>query len=208
MKKKIIVFDFDGTIADSLDSVVEILLNISKKTKYKLSKEKIKDYIRNKSLKDLIKEYKISKLQLFFLLIKARKDMQDKTDKIITFDGIKELLEKLSKKYKLILLTSNKKTNVNRFLEKEKIEFFSEKYFKSSLFGKDKILKKIIKKNNLKIEEIIYIGDEIRDIESCKKINCDIISVNWGFNSKELLKKYNPNYIISKPEELIDKLKN
>ncbi len=53
-------------------------------------------------------------------------------------------------------------------------------------------------------EEVIYVGDETRDIEAAKKINSKVIAVSWGFNTKEALARHNPDFLIHQPSELLD----
>jgi phosphoglycolate phosphatase-like HAD superfamily hydrolase len=65
-----------------------------------------------------------------------------------------------------------------------------------------------MKINNLSSEEVIYVGDETRDIEASKKINIKVIAVSWGFNSGEVLAKHNPDFLIHKPSELIEVLRS
>jgi phosphoglycolate phosphatase len=64
-----------------------------------------------------------------------------------------------------------------------------------------------MKQNFLSPEEIVYVGDETRDIESAKKIKIKVIAVSWGFNSWEVLAKYKPEFLIDKPTELIEVMK-
>ena len=72
------------------------------------------------------------------------------------------------------------------------------------MFSKHKVLRKFLQKNFLTPEEVIYVGDETRDIEAAKKIKMKAIAVSWGFNSKEALAAQNPEFLIHKPNELID----
>ena len=44
--------------------------------------------------------------------------------------------------------------------------------------------------------ETLYIGDEVRDIDACRKTGIRIISVTWGFNSKEALCRKNPDFLV------------
>ena len=55
----------------------------------------------------------------------------------------------------------------------------------------------------LKNKEIVYVADETRDIEAAKKAKVRIISVTWGFNSREILKKQNPDFLVDRPEEIL-----
>ncbi len=199
-----IIFDFDGTIVNSFDSTIKSLKYISSKTKYKLSEDEIKSYLLYKDLKEIIKEFRVNIVQIPFILWKIRSDFKKNIKSIEIYPEIKEVIEELNSKYKLILLTSNNKKNVEYILKKENLNFFKEKYFKASLSNKSKFLSRILKKNKLSKEEVIYIGDEVRDFNACKKVNIKIISVSWGFNSKKLLQKNNPNYIVNSPKEILN----
>ncbi|OQY42943.1 MAG: hypothetical protein B6227_00580 [Fusobacteriia bacterium 4572_74] len=130
--------------------------------------------------------------------------MSRKMEEIPLIDGIKEVLISLNKMgYKMGVLTSNNKKNVDDFLKHyEMRNLFEFIYAEKNVFGKDKAINKMMKIE--KLDKIIYVGDETRDIEACKKIEVPIISVGWGFNTSVNLKKYNPNYFIEDPKELLE----
>jgi len=65
-----------------------------------------------------------------------------------------------------------------------------------------------LKSENLKSEEVIYVGDETRDIEAAKRTQIKAIAVSWGFNSKEVLAEHKPDFLIHKPHELIEVLRS
>ena len=65
-----------------------------------------------------------------------------------------------------------------------------------------------MKINKLTPEEVIYVGDETRDIEASKTIPIKVIAVSWGFNSAEALAKQNPDFLIQKPSELLKVMGN
>ncbi|MCR4313329.1 MAG: HAD hydrolase-like protein, partial [Candidatus Roizmanbacteria bacterium] len=50
--------------------------------------------------------------------------------------------------------------------------------------------------------EVIYVGDEIRDVEACKKTGIKIIGVSWGLHTIEALEKAGVDYITKKPLEI------
>ena len=203
INKKILIWDLDGTIADSLNFFVNFLHNEAKKLNYNLTKKEIKNMIRNKDLKDIIKEYKFSKIQIFILVWKLRHNFKNVTENVNIYKNTDKILKELSQKYDLYLLTSNDKKHTENFLKKHNIyNLFLKKYYKSSLFGKDKTINKVIKKNNLNKENVIYIGDELRDFYACQKSNIKCINVSYGFNSEKLLKTQNKNLTISKINDI------
>ena len=78
----------------------------------------------------------------------------------------------------------------------------------SPLFSKEIKINKIKKKLKLKDEEILYVGDEVRDVVSAHKANIPIASVTYGYNTKEYLSSENPTYFIDSLKELSDIIKN
>lgn len=76
-----------------------------------------------------------------------------------------------------------------------------------SLFGKGSAIKKICKIRGIKTNEVLYIGDEVRDIISTKKIGSKIMSVSWGYNAKERLIKEKPDWIADKPSDILKIIK-
>ena len=63
-------------------------------------------------------------------------------------------------------------------------------------------MKKLLKNRNLSEFDVIYIGDEVRDIEAAKAAGIKMVAVSWGFNSPEILKTKNPDYLIDYPLQL------
>ena len=196
---KYVIFDFDGTLADTLVFVKDFINEQDNSTKITLEK------MRDNGVKNLLKEYKIPFWRIPKLISGYKRSMNEKINKEAkTFKGIPELLAKLGKNYKIGLISTNSKENIEHFLQKHKIkEYFTFIYTDSSLFGKDIVLKRMLKKYQIKPDEVIYLGDEDRDIEATKKVGIKIISVSWGYNSKRLLLKHNPDYIVDSPKEIL-----
>lgn len=214
---KYIIFDFDGTIADTFQTILEIGNRLSIELGYgekrkELGLEKItkKDIekMRNSMPKDLIKKYKFPMRKLPFVLKRIRQELNKKIAFVKPIKNIKNVLWKLKNNgYKMGILTSTSEENVRKFLKKNKLELFDFIYSGSSIFGKHKVMKSLLKKQKLKRKEVIYVGDETRDIEAAKKAKVKIISVTWGFNTKQILKKQKPDFLIDKPKELMKILK-
>lgn len=72
------------------------------------------------------------------------------------------------------------------------------------IFGKHTVINSFIKKHNLNKKDVLYIGDELRDIEACKKSKIKIISVTWGFDSCDLLLSGNPDFVAKTPTDIIE----
>jgi HAD superfamily hydrolase (TIGR01549 family) len=118
---------------------------------------------------------------------------------------MKETLEQLKKEnIKLGIISSNNEINIKKFLLNNDIDDFSFIHCEMNIFGKAPVISHALKKYSLHKENTLYVGDEVRDIEACKKAGLDIAAVTWGFNSKNILKKHKPTFSIESPLQLLD----
>ncbi len=190
-----LIFDFDGTIADSIDANFKVINNLA--LKYKFAEISIED-IRNKEMKENFKEAKVPLIKLPLIIEEAMKEVRE--EKILPFKDVPSVLRKLKEKYNLGIVTANLKENAETFLRENELEVFDFVH-SSTLFSKHAAIKKVIKDFN--IFDAYYIGDETRDIEAARKAGIKSIAVAWGYNSKELLKKHSPDFLVEKPKELL-----
>jgi phosphoglycolate phosphatase-like HAD superfamily hydrolase len=51
-------------------------------------------------------------------------------------------------------------------------------------------------------QRAVYVGDEVRDIVAARKAGVDVAAVSWGYNTREVLAKHEPDYLIERPELL------
>lgn len=207
MKSKIFIFDFDGTIADTLDELILIFNKMADEYGFKKVDIQQKQILRGKESKDLFKMFNIPMWRLPAVVLRARKDLNSQITNIEIVNRLVEVIEKIAISATLGIITSNSEENVNKFFKRYGLDnTFSFIEQSKHLFGKHRVLMKVIKKYGYKKENVIYVGDETRDIEAAKKAGVVSVAVAWGFNSKNVLKKANPDYFVEKPEELCDLL--
>jgi phosphoglycolate phosphatase len=77
----------------------------------------------------------------------------------------------------------------------------------NGFFGKAKAIRNYRKMNCCNISEIIYIGDEVRDIKACNKVGVDIIFVKWGLDQIHNGNDLKIAYAVSSPDEILSILK-
>ena len=205
---KFIIFDFDGTIVETWNLTIKIANRLSEEFGYKKINQKNAQKLRNYKTQEILRTVGLPLLKLPFWVKRVRKEANKEIEFAKPVSGIKTALSELKKnKYNLAIITSNTKENVNNFLRKNNLDFFDFIYSGSSVFGKSKIINKLLKEKNLSLDQTIFVGDETRDIEAARKSKVKIIAVSWGFNSKEILKKQKPDFLINKPKELFAILK-
>lgn len=194
-----VLFDFDGTLADTITLGINILNSYSDKFKYKkIDREKN----GNLSARELMEETGIKFWKLPYLVWFFRRKLGEKSAEIEMIPGIKDLITKLKESgQELGILTSNSAGNVSAFLKRNGIESdFSYIKTKVPVFGKKKALSKAKRLLN---EDFVYVGDEIRDVEACRKTGITVVSVAWGFNSAFSLESINPGFVAKTPDEAV-----
>jgi phosphoglycolate phosphatase-like HAD superfamily hydrolase len=74
----------------------------------------------------------------------------------------------------------------------------------SKLTGKSRHLRAICKTFSLRPQEMLYVGDEIRDLKASQKAGVPVAGVTWGFNSRESLAAEQPQYVLDHPEQFLE----
>ncbi len=196
---KNLVFDFDGTIVDSGETVYRGVVE-SLQIKAPPFKE-----LRKYPVHQIISNLEVGKLQLPKLILKARAEYKKFLPTLMLIEGMGETLTALRNQgARLFLCTSNSSENVEEFLRIQKLENTFEMVVGTlSLFGKSYGIKKTLKNCKLHPKETIYIGDEARDIQAAKKAGISCASVSWGFNERTLLETYEPDFIFDQAHELL-----
>ena len=210
MAIKVIIFDFDGTIADSWDSFVAIVNRLSGEFGYQPVEGVELEELANLSSQEIIKRAKIARIKIPCILRRVKKELNKEIEGLKPIPGIATyLLELRLQGYQLGIITSNIKDNVVAFLKKNQLDsLFDFIYSGTTLFGKHKVINRVLKKNGFQPDEVIYIGDETRDISAAKKSKVQVIAVSWGFNSPSILAQYQPDFLIDQPGEILEVIDN
>ena len=206
MTARVILFDFDGTIADTYQAIANITNQLSTEFGYKALDEEELLLIKNLSSREVVKRSEISIFKLPFLVRRIRTELKKEIAELNAIsDMVRVLLRLKSTGYILGIVTSNTRENVDIFLSKHGLDsVFSFIYSGTAIFGKHRVLKQVVREHRLKKSEVIYVGDETRDVRSARKSGIAIIAVSWGFNSAEILQEHRPDYLVDRPQELLE----
>lgn len=198
-----IIFDFDGTIADSYDYFLGFLAREAGRPPLTGNQ---KAEFHGLSLVRMTRKMDVSWVRLPFLLRKCRQEMNPAMKHVEPFPGMPEVIRKLHKNgHKLYILTTNSTTNVRKFLKHHKLDsHFIEVYGGAGLFGKGPALKRLLLEQHIETRKAVHIGDEVRDVEAAQTIGVRVIAVTWGFARADELKDRKPTGVAHSPEDIID----
>lgn len=201
----VILFDFDGTVADSMDAVMRIGNRLAPKFGTPIvTAEKVERW-KQLHLREVLNEAEVAWWKLPCLLRRMRRELHHEVQTIDPVPGMPAVLRSLQQSgFRLGILTSNAKGNVEAFLHHHNLEdCFDMACTQASLFGKRRMLKRCLKRYGLSAAETVYVGDETRDIAAARACGVKAIAVEWGFNSRSALLTVQPDAVATQPTDLL-----
>ena len=203
---KYVVFDFDGTIADSRTVFLSLYNNIAERYGYITIQESNLEYLRTLSIIERSKFLKVPLYRIPLMVMEFTKNYRKYIPQLTVYPGIKEMLFDLKDQgYKLAIISTNSVKNISAFLDQQQIDVFDD-IISANLFGKHHSIHKFLSKYRLSPKELLYVGDESRDIIACKKCEVSCVWVSWGYDVEETIKKDAPNYIVHTADAIVSVL--
>lgn len=199
----VLVFDFDGTIGDTFWQGLEILNRLSGEFGFKsLSKEEL-PHARDMTTRQLMRHLGIPSRKLPKIASKGVRELRSRINEIQPIPGVPDALRKLKEAgFRLGIITSNSEENVGIFLKNHDLEIFEFVRSSSRLLGKAREIRQAMKRHSFGIGDVLFVGDETRDIEACRRAGIRCVAVTWGYNSEKSLVAQNPYCVLHEPHEL------
>jgi phosphoglycolate phosphatase len=196
-----IIFDFDGTIANTFDYAVDFL---SREAGVKLTREQ-KAAMHGLSMARIARKVGLPWHRLPRLFFKGRHEMSPAMKNIEPFGGMTDVVRELrSKRNKLFILSTNTTRNINKFLRHHGLErHFVHVYGGVGMFGKAPALRRLLREQHIQTGKAIYIGDETRDVMAAKSLGVHVIAVTWGFAREADLRAAGVDGLAKKPRDLL-----
>jgi phosphoglycolate phosphatase len=205
MKYKLVIFDFDGTLADSFPWFMTVVNQVADKYKFRRIEESEVEALRGYNAKQLIRYAGVPVWKLPMIGNHVRKRMADEIGEIRLFEGVDVLLRELAERgVTLAVVSSNSQENIRRVLGPENAARIQYYECGVSIFGKHTLFRKVLKKSGVLPGEAICIGDEIRDVEAAQREKIAFGAVSWGFTSLEALRAYSPTEVFTSVDEILE----
>lgn len=202
---KVLIFDFDGVLADTLDDMLGFAAEVCselghpcKPTKGDLDaveRMEFDHFGRQLELpEEIIKDFVDRNLELF--------TSRQQPPRI--FDGIYDVVAQLSATCKIGIVTGNTSEVVWGFLD-----YYGLTEYVDIVLGADDSgsrSEKILKAADSIGEpggEIYMVGDAVSDIRAARRVSVKSVAVTWGHQSREKLEEAQPDYLVHSPEGLV-----
>lgn len=208
-RPRLLLFDFDGTIADTFAAAFEILNQLAAEFGFRPLDAADLEKARDMRTREVMKFLKIPMSKLSRIAQRGSEEIRDRMPGIEPLPGLPALLRELhAAGFELGIVTSNSEPNVRLFLQKHDLEIFSFIRSSSKLLGKARELRQVMKSRKTPAAEILFIGDETRDIEAAQKAGIPMAAVTWGYNSRRSIEGMKPDHVFNQPADLLKFLKD
>ncbi len=201
MNGKLILFDFDGVIANSFEVFFREFTSACAEMGFDRlnSKEAFLNLFEGNLVLNVIKAgFPPWKLRELFHRFQPR--IAKANDSVSAFEGIREMLHNLSNQFPVYIISSNLTEAVQRFLQREKIDGIQDVLGADVETSKVKKIKRVWKKHSG--ATAYYIGDTSGDVYEGKEAGAITVAVTWGWHEIDRLMRAKPHHIVHTPREL------
>lgn len=197
-----IIFDFDGTVADSFDFIVDFLAAEAGVDAPVGDKRR---ELRDRPMAAIGRQFGLSWWRLLRAFFRGRRKMRAAIKQVEPFKDMPEVIKKLhAEGHELFMVSSNTVRNLRAFLHDYQLHvYFLEIYGGVGLFSKAPALRRLLKEQHIDKENAVYVGDEIRDVQAAQSVDMRVVAVAWGFASSSKLKALKPTATADSPQELL-----
>lgn len=199
--EKLLLFDFDGVIANSF----EVFFNEFTSACFEMgfdrlnSKKAFLDLFEGNLVFNVIKAgFPPWKLKELFHRFQPR--ISSANERVSAFDGVCEVITNLSSVYPVYIISSNLTEAVQRFILREGLEGVRGVLGADVETSKVRKIKRIWKQHPKM--KAYYIGDTSGDVYEGKEAGAITIGVTWGWHEQERLIKAGPHFLVHTPKEL------
>ena len=204
---KLVIFDFDGALADSTRWMIEELTPLAARFGLRQVCEAEIESLRGCGARQILSRLGVQAWHLPFVAGHLRKRVAEDAETIKLFPGAKALLRRLAGQGVVLgLVSSNSAANVRRILGPEAAALIEHYACGAPLFGKAAKFRKVVRRARVKPGETLCIGGDTRDIEAAQQAGLASGAVAWSYARRELLASRCPTWLFETPDEVAARL--
>jgi len=203
---RLAIFDFDGTLADSLPWFRASFQDMITRFDLAPVRDDEVEGLRGLSAREIMARLNVSMWQLPAIVSDMRKRKLAAASETLLFAGIPAMLSDLQRQgIKTAIVSSDSEASVRQVLGPTTAQI-TRFDCGAAVFGKHRKFRRVARKLGAKPSETICIGDEIRDIEAAKAASMDSGAVAWGYALPAALQAAGPTHLFNSVEELTHRL--
>ena len=207
MAYKLVILDFDGTLADSAGWLFGVLNQVADRYGFRRVDEAEIAMLRGRDNREIIRHLGVPAWKLPLIATHMRRRAARDAAAIPLFEGTPRVLRALEERgVATAVVSSNSEANVRRILGPECAPLIGCYGCSASLFGKAARFRRVLQRTGARREEAICVGDEARDIEAAAEAGLASGAATWGYATRELLERQRPTLVFASMDDMLQKL--
>ncbi len=188
LRYRLVMFDFDGTLADTFPLFGELLGEIIQRYGLRPVQAEDIESLRRMRTAEILKRIGVPRWKLPLIMRDARARMAVRREEISLFDGVRPLLTRLSEQgVALAVVSSNREDTVRAVLGDALAARVQQFACGAGLFGKPAKIRRVLRATNVSAQYAALVGDESRDIDAARRMRVAAVAVTWGYAAREML---------------------
>jgi len=202
MPYSLVIFDLDGTLADSFPWFKRHLNEVAKRYRFRAVAEADIEMLRHDSTREILDYLEVRWWKIPLIARHMRQLKTAHAASIPLFDGVETMLTTLAAGgMRLALVSSDTEANAREKLGAS-AELFSDFDCSASIFGKAQKFRRVVRRARVDPAQVIAIGDETRDIEAARLAGITCGAVTWGYAARQALRDRAPDLLFERMEEI------
>lgn len=199
---RLVAFDFDGTLADTYEWFASVINGVADRFGFRRVEPADAERFRGLAAREIIAElgiplWKMPSIARHMHALAARE-----IESVRLFPGVPEMIARLDRGgVRLAVVSSNAEANVRAVLGPVAAHV-AHLDCGASLFGKAARLRAVSKAASCRPDEMLAVGDEIRDLDAAREAGCAFAAVGWGYTTLEALQARGPDLAFTRPDEI------
>jgi phosphoglycolate phosphatase len=200
-----LLFDFDGTLVDSLEAAFAAYQRVAPGLGVRpLARDELRA-LRGMHALEVIRALGVPLHRVARLSIEVRRAMRDDLMATAPVDDMVEVLERLSRDgHRSGVLSSNSAASIRDYVGRHRLPGLHPLLGGAGLFGKARVLRRQARRWQIEPRELVYVGDELRDLDAARAAGVRFAAVGWGYTSLQRLAGAAPDFCCRHPRELLD----
>lgn len=204
MNYPLAIFDFDGTLADTLPRFLAIMNSLAETHHFRRIDDSEIPQLRHASTRQIFQYIGLPMWKLPWVTRELLRRLSHDIEGISLFPGVEQGLTQLKNcGMRLSIVSSNSWDNIRRILGDDLSQLFEHVECEASFFGKRPKLRRVLRRAGIPANRAVYLGDELRDLQAAQAEGIAFGAVTWGHVDRENFQPHHPSTILESVAEMI-----